>query len=180
MKPKQPRLALNEPKLYCLDANVLIECWNESHRYETFPRLYVEMERKLPSRIILIRPIFDQIELDPESEEKNGDKKKLSLRSWLEENMKLEPSPVPDRVEEEALSLMNKYETNQKKKGADAVDIKLIAYAKIEGHTVVTMESVQKDKPKEKRNYQIPLICELEDVKCINTYDFWEECGIEV
>ena len=55
---------------YCIDANVFITAWYVTYPKKTFPTLYRELESKLSSQIILIKPIFDEIEPIP-----GGDKK---------------------------------------------------------------------------------------------------------
>jgi len=56
----------------------------------------------------------------------------------------------------------------------------LIAYAKITNSTVVTLEKKQPNKPVPKCNYKIPLICEEQEVKCINFINMLEELKIRL
>ena len=47
---------------YCVDANVFITAWHETYRRHLFPKLYHELKSKLSDQIIIIKPIFDEIE----------------------------------------------------------------------------------------------------------------------
>lgn len=60
---------------YCIDANVFITVWHVTYPCEIFPTLYRAMGNKLPGNIILIKPVFDEIE--PVSGKK--DRQKLNL-----------------------------------------------------------------------------------------------------
>lgn len=169
---------------YCLDANVLITAWNKSYPQNVFPTLYTEMERQLHDKIILIKPIFDEI--DPiRSQDKKKSTESLQqdypLRFWLEHNLKPKVPSVDGNVEKEALSLINEYQLRDNaSKGADSTDAKLIAYASVHKHTVVTLESDQTQPPKEPHNYKIPLICKENNVACIDFVKLLENCKIKV
>jgi predicted nuclease of predicted toxin-antitoxin system len=71
-------------------------------------------------------------------------------------------------VQKKSLFLEREYKTTDGPKGASKNDIALIAYAQSNDKIVVTLESEQKQKPKEKSTYKIPLICAEQNVKCIN------------
>ena len=86
------------------------------------------------------------------------------VRIWLKKELKIKETPITKEVEILALKLKGKYEVNRKSKGASPADIKLIAFAALENHTVVTLEAYQKDVPNKKSNYKIPLICKKEEV----------------
>ena len=53
-------------------------------------------------------------------------------------------------------------------KGANEADISLIAFALLKDQTVVTLEAQQNQKPNKRSNYKIPLICQEENVECID------------
>ena len=59
-------------------------------------------------------------------------------------------------------------------------DIALIAYAKNESKTVVTLEAQQPQKPGKKCNYKIPLVCDEQKVDCISFITMLERLGIEI
>ena len=182
---------------YCIDANVFITVWHTTYPRKLFPSLYQEMESKLPSKIILIKPIFDEIEPLLEGDRKlnifdriegsdDGKKKKKLLenhpvRIWLKKDMRIRETLITDEVERLALELMEKYEIdNNSAKGASSEDIKLIAFASLGNHTVVTLESQQNTAPRKKSNYKIPLICAEQKVKYIGFTSLLERCSIRV
>ena len=165
---------------YCIDANVFITVWHITYPREIFPTLYRAMENKLSGNIILIKPVFDEIE--PVSGRKDVQKLKQEhpVRLWLKEEMGIDETPIDDKVRQKALDLMAKYETDEYSKGADEKDITLIAFALLGKHTVVTLEAKQKQPPDKKSNYKIPLICQIENVECISFVDLLGRCNIEV
>jgi len=139
-----------------VDANVFITTWNVTYPQSIFPTLYKEMERKLPGHIILIKPVFDEIE--PVSGKKDLQKLRDQhpVRAWLKIDLGIQEASVDNSVKQKALELMNKYETDKHAKGASETDITLIAYASLHEHTVVTIESEQKQKPAKKIKLQNP------------------------
>ena len=180
---------------YCVDANVFITAWYERYPKRTFPTLYRELKSKLPSQIILIKPIFDEIEpienhklaiLDKiaSNEDEEKEQKKLlenhPVRIWLKKEMRIKETPIDGKVEMLALELEGKYETDEVSKGASPQDIKLIAFASLGNHSVVTFESEQKEPPSKKSNYKIPLICKEEKVECISFVEMLNRCDIIV
>ncbi|MBC6414188.1 MAG: DUF4411 family protein [Chromatiales bacterium] len=177
---------------YCVDANVFITVWHTTYPKDIFPSLYPEMESKLLGKIILIKPIFDEIEpILPEKERKliNGqisdnEKQKLledhPVRIWLKRDMGISETPITNEVEERTLELMEQYETDDISRGASRQDISLIAYASLNGHTVVTLEARQASSPRKKSNYKIPLICEEQEIACIGFTEMLKQCAIQV
>lgn len=165
---------------YCLDADVFITAWNVTYPKSIFPTLYQEMQGKLPSQIILIKPVFDEIE--PVSGRKDPQKLKEQhpIRTWLKNDLSINETPIDDSVEQKALELMNKYETDEHSKGASETDITLVSYAWLHSHTVVTLEAEQNQKPAKKSKYKIPLICREEAVECINFVELLKRCKITV
>ncbi len=98
---------------------------------------------------------------------------------WLQDN----GFPVVDvneEIERLSLKLERDYEISDEGKGAGRVDITLIAYAIVNGKTVVTLESIQNQKPNKKTNYKIPLICSEEDVECINFIQMLDQLEISI
>ena len=59
-----------------------------------------------------------------------------------------------------------KYDIQETGIGISKIDAELIAYAKYHRLTVITYEGIQKDPPKNISNYKIPLVCDMEDVRC--------------
>ena len=175
------RFATGRPVVsYCVDANVFITAWNLTYPKSIFPTLYREMEEKLPDHIILIKPVFDEIE--PVSGKKDPQKlrEQHPVRTWLKKDVGISETPVDDSVKQKALELMGKYETDEHSKGAGETDITLITYASLHTHTIVTFEAEQNQQPAKKSNYKIPLICQEERVECINFVELLTRCKIKV
>lgn len=78
------------------------------------------------------------------------------------------------------MELQREYEIGPTTKGASKQDVTLIAYAYLNEHTVVSLESEQPQKPKKLSKYKIPLICKEQNVECITFVDFLDECEIQV
>ena len=165
---------------YCIDANVFITVWHVTYPRKIFPTLYQKMENILPANIILIKPVFDEIE--PVSGKKDVQKlqKEHPVRMWLKEEMGINETAIDDRVRQKALELMAKYETDEHSRGADEKDVTLIAFALLSNHTVVTLEEKQKQPPAKTSNYKIPLICQIENVECISFVELLGRCNIRV
>ena len=182
---------------YCIDANVFITAWHRDYPKHIFPKLYRELKSKLSDQMIIIKPIFDEIEpftggdtklnlFDEETPNEHEKKEQQALleshpvRIWLKREMKIKETPITKEVQTSALELGGKYEVDEDSKGASPTDIKLIAFARLEGHTVVTLEAYQKNIPDKKSNYKIPLICKREDVQCINFIEMLGHSKIQV
>lgn len=166
---------------YCVDANVFITAWHVNYPLNVFPSLWEELARKR-DKIILIKPIFDEIEPVPSSDAKLDIAKKRNkypVRMWLEENSFTE-TPINDDINKTSLELERKYEIDDISKGAGSKDILLISYAKKKDKIIVTLEGNQAQKPTEKYNYKIPLICSEENIECINFVQMLERLGIKI
>ena len=164
---------------YCLDTNVFFELWYGLPQ-RTFPSLYRLLKEKLPAHAIVIEPIYNEIK--PMVEKKSGERKNFAaIHDWVKNTLEIEKTPVDNEVKQKTLELEVLYETDPNNpKGASKADLALIAYAHFHGHTVVTMEGQQSQKPDKKSNYKIPLICQEQDVRCINLVRLLEELEIEV
>jgi hypothetical protein len=155
---------------YCVDTNVLITAWHVSYppRMPIFQPLWKQIAQH-QSDIILLKPIFDEIEPIPSGNELTIKEKKerYPLRVWLVENGFVELD-ISNEVNVASLELESEYEIDNESKGAGQIDITLIAYAKVMEKAVVTLESPQPHKPGKKYNYKIPLICDEQKVDCID------------
>ena len=165
---------------YCIDANVFITARNVTYPPDVMPTLYKELETKLLNNIIFIKPIFDEIEPITGQETRETLEKDHSVRLWLQEKLQIQAIPINDDVEQLALDLMNRYETDKGPKGANSEDIKLISFASLNNHTVVTLEREQKQVPKKKSKYNIPLICQLEQVACMGFVSLLRQFNITI
>ncbi|MBU0699872.1 DUF4411 family protein [bacterium] len=168
-------------KNYCVDANIFITAWYINYPINIFPSLWEKIANK-KDEIILIKPIFDEIEPISSSDHKleiAEKRTKYPIRMWLIENGFTETS-IDDDINKTSLELEKAYEINDISKGADNKDILLISYAKEKNKTVVTLEGNQPQKPKEKYNYKIPLICQEQKVKCIDFVQMIGGLGIRI
>lgn len=166
---------------YCVDANIFITAWYVNYPIKIFPSLWEEIANK-KNEIILIKPIFDEIEPISSSDNKlNIDKKrtKYPVRMWLIENGFTE-TLMDDEINKTSLKLEKEYEINDFSKGVGSKDILLISYAKEKNKIVVTLEGIQAQEPKEKYNYKIPLVCKEQKVKCINFVEMIDGLGIKI
>ena len=166
---------------YCLDANTLIVAWNVHYPETVFPSLWRKFAPH-QSSIILIKPIFDQIDpVSPQDRNKTEKEKedKYPLRMWMINNQFAE-TPIDESIERKSLELEKKYQIRKNSRGVDEKDLKLIAYAKLNDKTVVTEEAKQKQEPKKKHNFKIPLVCDEQDVKCINFVEMLMRLDIRV
>ena len=151
---------------FCIDASSFIHLWNEVYPQKTFPSLYPQLENG-SGRIALIKPIWDEL------------KEEDDLIAWLKKTG-LEPLPLSQSHKEEAFKLGEEYKISPSSTGASQTDIDLISFAKREGHIVVTQEEHQPNKPSTLSKYKIPLICQEEDVPCMNFLEFLQENNIVV
>lgn len=154
---------------FCLDANLFIAARNITYPADILPSLWEQLAT-CRNELILIQPIFNEI--DPIAQHhrnlsRDEKKEKYPLRMWMQENG-FEATPINDEVNAASLMLEQEYQISPISKGAGQNDISLIAYAKIMGKTVVTLESEQPNKPGKKSNYKIPLICQEQQVEYIN------------
>lgn len=152
---------------YCFDASSFISLWKETYPNKVFPTLYNRELKKISDKLVLIKPIFDEI-------------KEEDLIKYLKGENLIPPVEIGRNHEEQSLSLQQIYKTDNAKSGASPVDINLIAYSQTEGHTVVTQERHQLPDPRQLSTYRIPLICEKENIPCINLVEFFIETEIRV
>ncbi len=166
---------------YCVDANIFIAAWYTNYP----PRILKSLWKYIAEcrdDIVLIKPVFDEIEPISSADTKlQSDKKneKYPLRMWLEET-KFTVEDVGDEVNNISIGLEREYQVSLESKGAGQVDITLIAYAKIMNKIVVTFESLQPNRPSKKSNYKIPLICQEQGVRCINFIAMLEELDANI
>lgn len=166
---------------YCVDANIFITAWHVNYPIKILPSLWKEIANK-KEEIILIKPVFDEIEpISSPDNELNIEKKrtKYPVRMWLIENGFTE-TLIDDDINKTSLELEKTYEINDISKGVGSKDILLISYAKEKNKIVVTLEGNQTQKPKEKYNYKIPLVCQEQQVKCFNFIEMIEGLGIKI
>ncbi len=166
---------------YCVDANIFITAWHINYPINIFPSLWEEIANK-KDEIILIKPIFDEIEPVSSSDNRLEIAKKRTkypVRMWLIENGFTETS-IDDDINKTSLELEKEYEISDPSTGVGSKDILLISYAKEKNKTVVTLEGNQTQKPKEKYNYKIPLVCQEQDVGCIDFVQMIDRLGIRI
>ena len=164
-----------------MDANIFIDSWNDFYPIRRFPTLWAELP-KYKQYMVLIKSVYDQIDLISATDKKMAQKekdKKYPLRAWMVKNQ-LNSTAVDADVEKLSLSLEKKYEIREKGEGVDQVDITLIAYAKKNKKIVVTFEKKQTQLPKYRYRYRIPLICEEEQVRCINFIEFLDDFEVRI
>ena len=167
---------------YCVDANVLITAWNVIYPPRIFSPLW-ELISKQKERLLFIKPVYDEIDPIPSSYRRQHPKsewqEQYPLRKWLEEN-EFNVTDVEPEVLTLSLQLERDYQISDHSKGAGQIDVTLIAYAKYHDETVVTLESMQNQPPGKKTNYKIPLICQEQNVKCINFVEMLDNLNLSI
>ena len=184
--------------MYCMDTNSFITAWHIYYPPLVFPSLWQNIVAQR-NNFIIIKPIYDEIEpinsgdIKELREELLG-QKPLGEKSTRERLLKVSPVKlwlyeenyqfvnIDDDVEALSLDLEKKYEIpRNNQRGAGKNDITLIAYAKIHNIPVVTFEGKQnKERPKKKNHYKIPLICQDENVECIILPECLKRLGITI
>ncbi len=145
---------------FCSDADTFITAWYIRYPPQVLPSLWAQLS-DYRNEIILIKPIFDEIEpISPSDKKLPMEKKreKYPLRLWMESN-KFYYEDVSNEINVASLALEKEYEISNESRGAGQNDITLIAYAKLMNKIVVTFEAKQPKTPLKKSNYKIPLIC---------------------
>ena len=166
---------------YCIDASAFIAAWNESHPIDVFPGLWPQLA-DYQTNMVLIKPIFDEIDPISSSDKKMAKKEKADkypLRTWMLDNQFAE-TPIDKSVESRSLEWGKGYQIKKDAKGVSENDLKLIAYAKLNDKTVVTEEEKQTNKPQKKYKYKIPLVCDEQEVECINFVEMLRRLSIKV
>lgn len=154
-----------EKKKYIFDANCFIEPWNKFYSYTFFKPYWDEAIKSLcgDGLILIQREIYDEIF-----------KKDDKLSRWFKQcNFSIIETDVDttrevSQINEQFQGLV------KESKGRSLADPFVIAIAKREKATVVTMEdNGSASKPK------IPYVCHALGVRSINLYSFIEESGIK-
>ena len=166
---------------YCVDANVFITAWHTAYPPRILSPLWARIADHA-SDILLVQPVFEEIEPIAPSDRKLSAarlRERYPLRMWFQDNG-FPVVDVNDEINMLSLELERDYEISDEGKGAGRVDITLIAYAIKNGDTVVTLESIQNQKPTKKTNYKIPLICVEENVECIDFIQMLDQLEISI
>lgn len=167
--------------MFCLDANVLLTAWHVTYPPRIFAPLW-DLIGANKDQILLIKPVFDEIEPISSSDRRLGAQQraeKYPLRTWIEA-ISFNVADIDEEVSNISLQLEYTYQIVPESKGASQVDVTLIAYAKANGETVVTLEGKQHQKPTKKSKYKIPLICSEEGVRCVNFVDMLDAIGVNM
>lgn len=166
---------------FCVDANIFLTAWYVNYPISIFPSLWEQIAEQ-NDEIILLKPIFDEIEPMTSNDKKislQEKENKFPVRMWLINN-DFSETEIDNAVNSESLNLEMEYQISSISKGAGQKDVTLIAYSKLMNKTVVTLESFQVQKPGKKSNYKIPLICKEQNVECINFIQMISRLGIKI
>jgi hypothetical protein len=150
---------------FYVDTNCFITAWYIYYPPSVFASLWEQLVEK-KDLIVLIKPIFDEIEKPSSPKELKDNPERFQLRSWLVGNT-FPVYEVSDEIRMLSLNLEMKYEVTNFSTGANQNDITLISCSINNDGIVVTYESDQPEKPRKKGKYKIPLICREEGVGCI-------------
>jgi Domain of unknown function (DUF4411) len=153
---------------YCLDANVLINAWNQYYAKDICPDYWKELERLGHSeRIFLADEVKKEIERQDDS-----------LADWLKQSgmpVYETDGPVTAVVNKIFLADARHEQLVDNKKGRSLADPFVIAHAITQSACVVTKESMvtQSDK-----RIRIPNVCVKMGVKCINDFEMIRQLGL--
>ncbi len=159
-----------------MDANIFMTAWYITYPKDVFSEVWNDLA-KVRDQLIIISPIFDEIEPYASTDKikpRNELEDKYPLRLWLERN-NFNSVDIETSIKDEAIDLERKYEIEDRGKGVNKNDILLITYARKNKYCVVTFESKQLQPPTEKKNYKIPLVCEIEKVDCMSFVEMLRE-----
>ena len=148
------------------DTNIFITAWWHTYPSDIFPTLWTQLSQN-SKQITILQPIFTELK-----------KKADAVCNWIEAQP-FQVEPITIEMNQKALDMEARYQTGKSPRGADSVDIQLIAWAKITGNTVVTFES-QLNIPDKVYNYKIPTICKREQVNCILFVDLLRDLRISI
>lgn len=151
-------------KKYCLDTNIFIEPWNRFYSIK-FTKGYWEILESLAKKEI----VFSTIEVKKEIEKIDD-----SLNTWLKDKSFFKN---PDQtVQENMREIMKNYpRLVSAEKGRSIADPWVIAHARSEKATVVTLEQ----KAVKSGQIKIPDVCKKEEIECIDIYDLIKHLKIE-
>jgi hypothetical protein len=158
---------------YLLDANVFIQAKDQYYSFELCPGFWSSLiDQHSKNRIFSIDKIRDEIKGDP------------SLGKWI-----LEDAPpeffkkTKDIAVVKALGELNiwvnsspQFTAAAKAEFADSADGWLVAYAKVNGHVVVTHEVYQ---PEARNRVKIPNVCRQFGVINVNTFEMLTALGVK-
>lgn len=156
-------------KLYCLDANVLIEAWNSYYSPHLCPS-YWDVLQKLGERNRIFLPDAVASEITKTQDE---------LSNWLVGSS----IPVRKNTSASGLALRKIYGADERHqrlvdniRGRSLADPWVIAHALETGACVVTKEKLTAE-PDAKR-VRIPDVCRNMGVRCITDFDFLREADV--
>lgn len=157
-------------KIYCLDANVLIQAWQKYYSPKYCPDYWsVLNELGIQGKIFLSQMVFDEITRTDDGLSKWLKKSKIPVRKVDE--------PVTKCLQDIfSKNPIHKYLVDNIK-GRSLADPWVIAHAINEGATVVTKE--EKVTAINSTKIKIPNVCDNMGVNWINDFQFIEEMGIE-
>lgn len=156
-------------KLYLLDANAIIAPNNQYFPIRRIPQYWKWLLEQADADMVKIPDEIFQ-EITPENDDFSNwiktNKTKLILNEQLDKE-------IFNKVINEGYEIENG-DTSEIKN--DAI---FIAYAKRKpNRIVVTKEESKPDK--KKKNRKIPDVCEKLGIKCINDFEFQEECDFRI
>lgn len=158
--------------MYCLDANTLIEAKNVHYAMDFCPAFW-EMIEVAHKKGFVFSIDFIYTELV-----KGNDTLATWAKSQKENNLFIETSDVETQMAfiEIVNHVNEKYSEKEAKRFLDVADPWLIAKCKVMGATLVTKEVLA---PSNTKKVKIPNICEVFDVKYMQTQDMIRSLGVK-
>lgn len=139
------------------DASGIIYAWDE-YPIKNFPKFWEWIETGVRDGTFrILQDALDEVS-----------HKYPECADWLKKRRILRV-PLTDKIltEAERTKTLLGIEEEAYGSGVDEIDLLVIAAAKIESETVLTQEARQTNLPREKKNYKIPAVCNMEDVGVI-------------
>ncbi len=147
---------------YCIDTNVLINCWYFWYPPESHPTFWQGLEALARNnRLGFPEQVFEELELQ------NDD-----LYNWCKDREDIFLLESSDQLEETVANLINGYPEFSGTGigiGHSYADVYVIAHGIVNSMQVVSMEKM--DGTSNPRKYKIPHICGFKGVDCIQPHE---------
>jgi hypothetical protein len=166
-----------EFNLYVLDANVFIGAHRGYYAFDIAPSFWKTLVSLADdSKICSIDKIQQEI-INPNDDDPD------ELQEWTSENFReyFEKTDASDVLQNYASIQQWAFNESQftdaaKDEFARNADAWLISYAKAKGYTLVTHEVYN---PESRKRILIPVVCEIFEVKCINTFEMLKDLQVQ-
>jgi len=157
--------------MYLIDSNVLMEAHRQYYSFRVVPGFWQWIINAHSQGLVgSVRRVRDEINAGEDE-----------LRDWIKDLpaqfFAEEDTEVTVRLSELARwAVTSGYEQEITDKFLGSADLLLIAHAKADHHTAVSLES---SKPNSAKHIQIPDVCKHFEIKCIRTFEMLADANVE-